>query len=1680
MTTITNDSIHARFFQQALKTPDAIGVRDSQGVMTYSEILKSAVSMAKQLKMFNLDKETPIGVYFPRNKHLVSVLLGIMAADCSYLPLDSKDPITRTRQLIDITNAKYVVTTVELAKYLPEKITPIFLESSKNTTGDLDLEQLCHSFCDQLAYFIFTSGSNGVPKAVMIEHRNAISLFEWASSEYSRSDLSQVAAGTSITFDLSVFEIFVPLTTGGCIHVLEDALSIVSWPWREEITLINTVPSIMAEILNMKNLSSGIRVINLAGERFSKRLFEEVRGQFPKTRIYNLYGPSEDTTYSTVDCVSDFDATPTIGRSLMGRNHYIIDDTGNEVNQGEVGEIYVSGPGVARGYFQRPDLNIAFRPDLKDPENQRMYRTGDFGRHLPDGRLLYLGRRDDQIKIRGHRIEIGEIYAVLLSHPQVIDVAIVVIENVSRGKFLRCAILKKNKEETGLQEVLTTFLQSRLPSYMHPGEWIVTDELPRLPNGKVDRSKISKMDVEPSRHSGQSPIGFWEIQLSQIWQDILKASNVYRDDTFLGLGGSSLLVVRLAIMIKERLGVQVLPATLFAKATLREQAFYLECTHSSNAFSQKQEIKERVEISPCTDSQLRMWTLDQIIPNSPRYNIVNAFQICGSLDKELLAFALKQIVIRHPILSVKYQMIGDQLFQMRQPAQMPQWEIVELQNSNWDQSWIEAVELGAQFVRRPFEMDGNSWLRILTVSVSEVLHLLVIVTHHIAADGSVDLILRDFENLYNNSQTLDDLEAPDYLSYSSGLKDDSENAQKKESIEYWKKTFETPLEPLKLPFDKRPQKTKTGNGRLIVREISHETYLSLRTLCSRNGVSLFQGLLAICWMYFSRLCDTQDVTLVAPFQNRPISDYSKTVGNFVNTVLLRGNLTSTDNLIDVFQLSRTCTTEAIIHGAVPLEEVLDNINGKGNPGVSFSLNVMVSLVETSQDLILGKALSKRISLDLNTSRFELGVFFQQSDKGLELHLEYNSDHFSNLRAQSIIRHLLTFFEAAIENEMTSWRKLPLLSESDVNLIVHQWNQTSAPYPRDVLMQQLFELSVDQNPNQIAVKSDEFVLTYLELERLSNQLAHTLIDQGLTPRDRIAILCDRTPWMIVSVLGILKAGCVYVPFDPEVPRDRHLKMLKIAEVKAIVHDNVYLNRAMDLSADLQSQCLTINLHSPVLKDGSDKRMESKISSNDLAYIIFTSGTTGIPKAVFVRHQPVINLIDWVNKKFRVGNDDQLLFVTSLAFDLSVYDIFGILAAGGVIRVVSAKDVRDPSQLAKIITEEPITFWDSAPIALDQCITYLKERASQTMRLAFLSGDWVPVNLFGKLKKCLPQIELIALGGATEAVIWSNFYKVEQVDPFQTSIPYGKPIQNARYYILDNELLPVPIGVEGNLYIGGEVLAEGYLGDQEKTAKQFVIDPFGAHSHSRMYRTGDRARFFEDGNIEFRGRNDNQVKVNGYRIEVGEIESVLLSQPEVETAHVAIKGEKHQFWLCAYVVAKGPTENLTDLFRIRLREKLPEYMMPSTFIFLDVLPLSRNGKLDRHALPEPSLKDLKRQKNDWSSNREEETIKKIWQEILQHDDFGVNDNFFDVGGNSARLIMTHRKIETFSERAIPITTLFQHTTIKALAAHLRSQENLDVKEDNNHNFEIGMRGSRGVRRRGLKINSEESDLSNSNKD
>ncbi len=1669
-TRVEDRRVHEHIEAIAARSPEALAVSDARGLLTYAELNARANQLARQLlKAHGGDGAAEFTVVVVCDGAIgdVVAMLAIAKAGGTSLPIDPAVPDPRMLYLLGDSGARVVIA----AGHHHQRITGLadvaFLSLDDEAAHPVAPDDLGISVDGRrLAYIVYTSGSTGQPKGVEVEHASLENLVAWHLGAFELAAVDRATRIAGPAFDASIWELWSALVAGASVHfpppdTKNDPQALRDWLVARDIT-VSFAPTPLAEaLLDVEwPRETRLRLLLTGGDVLRK---------WPRTtlpfRVINNYGPTECTVVTTSGVVpardaqaEDASALPRIGSPIGNAEVYVLDAGGQPVPVGMVGELFVGGPLVARGYRGR-DQETAER-FVRHPFSPlpcaRLYRTGDLVRLCPNGELAFVGRQDEQVKVRGFRIELSEVEAHLQAAPGVVSAAVAARPD-ARGEPCLVGHVVVGGGWVFDPAALRAHLQRHLPAFMVPSAWIEFEALPLTPNGKLDRRALLRYSLPKSAvgTTGNAPSTTSEELLAEIWQGVLATTSVGQDDDFFALGGHSLLAAQVVVRVRTTFGVDLPLRALFDHPTLAALAARIERLRSgaTGPGSAAIERRDRTVPAPLTFGQQRLWFVDMLDPGRPTYNIAAVIRIRGPLDVAGMGRAIDQLVHRHAPLRTAYELVIDAPVQRVRPHVVRELEVTD--HSDLPAESIEKFigDEARALGRLPFVLGEGDLFRARLLLFGAHDHALLVATHHIAFDGSHQIFLRELQALYagDASSTQPPSAALDYADFAAWQRHRRDDAFADDLV-YWKSRLGGELPTLDFSTDRPRPLVLSSRGARETFRLPATLSAALAHLARQEGVTLFMVLLAAFDVLLARHANQEDILVGSPVADRPTIETESLIGCFINTVVLRSDLSGRPTFRTLLARVRDVVLEADAHKNVPFERVVEAIQPVRSLNRSPLFQVMFTAPSAPEHFELrGGATAELQDVDLESSRFELLLSVVTGEKELRGTFEYNTDLFDASTIQALAKRFEVLLAGVVADPTRCIDDIPMLDDAQRSQLVERWNDTDAPCDTDRCMHELFEARAAADPKAIAVVDGHRTLRYGELDSDANRLAHHLRDCGVTRGSPVAVFLGRRIEMITTVLAIHKAGGFYVPISTDLPQARVCALLEQTQIRCVVSETAQLAVLASLSDRVPSLrnivlcdasvettqelagCVLVTSAASFADCSCDAPPKS-VGPDDLAYMIFTSGSTGTPKGVVVRHRPAINLIEWVNRTFAVGPSDRLLFVTSLSFDLSVYDLFGALAAGASIRVAHDHELRDPQQLARILADEPITFWDSAPAMLQQLAPYWTTSYSHArLRLVFLSGDWIPVPLPDAVRQAFPQAKVVSLGGATEAVIWSNFYPIGDVNPSWTSIPYGRPIQNARYYILDARQQPVPVGVSGDLYIGGPVLSDGYANDPVLTAQKFVLDPFVSDPTGRMYRTGDRARFWPDGNIEFLGRLDEQVKIRGFRIELGEIETALVGHPDVRSAIVVARAVPSGKMLVAYVEpASGRTVSPAEV-RAHLAARLPDYMVPAAVIVLEAIPMTGSGKVDRKALPAPADR-LDDDVVAPPSSDLERMLVEIWRDVLGIERVGVRDNFFEVGGHSLLVVQMHRRLRERLGRELAIVDLFENPTIESLARHL----------------------------------------------
>ena len=1503
--------IHQLVETQAEQNPRAVALVSGDRRMSYSELNSHANQIAATLKTRGIEPGDVVAACTERSIEMIVALLGILKANAAFLPIDPVYPPERIAFMLEDSNARVLLTQDHLIPTLPlARLETICLDSQWNLFAGASTENPpCSVGPEDLAYIIYTSGSTGKPKGVEIPHRGVRNLVGWYQRTFQLTpeDRNTQLAGPG--FDAIVWEIWPALCAGTSLYVSDDATrgtpsELVRWLADNEIT-VTFLPTPLAEAVLEEDWPkhSRLRLLHTAGDK----LHRAPRSPLPFS-LYNLYGPTENSVCATWTLVpaSDSDMAPPIGRPIDHVQVYVLDRNRQPVPIGVPGEMCLGGASLARGYRNRPELTAEkFIPNpFSNEPGARLYRTGDLVRYLPDGNLEFLGRIDEQVKIRGFRIELGEIEAVLAEHPAIREAAVIAREDIPGQKRLVAYIVPTGSSVPNAE--VAAYLREKLPDYMVPSSFVAMSALPLTANGKVDRKALPAPDDSGSRQESyvapRTPV---EEVLANIWAGILQRDRVGVHDDFFELGGHSLLATQVVSRVRQALVTELPLRALFETPTVAGLAERVEGLRRQGGGLQVPEIRpaSRGGALPLSFAQQRLWFLDQLEPSNPLYNIPLGIRLSGPLDFEALQWTLTEILRRHEVLRTTYQVINSMPVQVIAPAEKILLPLVDLTSLADDVREAEGQRLAHEEAQRPFNLATDLMLRARLICLGSDDHVLVLVIHHIAGDGwSMGVFSQEIAALYQSRlqgvpSQLAELQIQ-YADFALWQRQWLQGEVLEKQLAYWKKQLAGAPATLDLPTDRPRPAVETFSGAFVREQISPTLVKELITLSRKEGVTLFMTLLAAFQTLLSRYTGKDDIVVGSPIANRVSGELENLVGFFVNSLALRTDLSGKPSFRELLKQVREVALGAYAHQNLPFEKLVEELS----PERSLSHNPLfqVSFVLQNAPMppfeLAGLTLTP-MSASSRTSKFDLTVFLRESADGLICALEYNTDLFDASTIKRMFGHFETLLRGAVANPDRAIDELPLVSDKERQQLLVEWNQTAVECPR-ALVSEMFEAQVDRTPEALAVIAGRERLTFWELNQRANQVAQYLRERGIGPESLVAVCMERTADVVVALLGVLKAGGAYVPIDPTYPKERLGFMLEDSGSKVLLTQE----RLLESLPEHASEVVCVDKSWSEIATRNSENFVSGATPDNLAYVIYTSGSTGRPKGAMILHRGLTNYLAWCTKAYGVRPGGPVPLHSSLSFDLTVTALYAPLVCGATVELLP-EEAGVEALTSALRNGSDRALVKITPAHLELLGKQLKpSEARNRVRSFIIGGENLLTDTVRFWLDNAPETVLINEYGPTETVVGCCVYKANGAHRASASVPIGRPIANTQLYILDQHLQPVPVGIAGELHIGGMGLARGYLNRPELTVEKFIRNPFSADSGSRLYKTGDLARYLPDGNIEYLGRMDHQVKVRGFRIELGEIESVLNEYTGVQQSVViAREDEPGNKQLVAYVVA-----------------------------------------------------------------------------------------------------------------------------------------------------------------------------------
>jgi amino acid adenylation domain-containing protein len=1677
--------VHERFAERAHRHPDRPAVVDRDGTWTYGDLDAASRRLARDLIRAGVEPgalNSTVAVWAHRGAALPAALLGVWQAGAAFLILDPAYPEARLAGQIARARPRAWVA-LPGAGPVPDAVAaalaglPRLEVAGRGVDAGVEVPERAVP-PGAPAYIAFTSGSTGEPKGILGTHGPLSHFFEWHARTFELGEGDRFSLLSGLAHDPLLRDVFTPLWVGGTLCIpgaddLELPGRLASWFAREAVTVAHLTPA-MGQLLSVGAAAPlpALRHAFFGGDVLTAGDVETMRRLAPAARLVNFYGATETPQAMGFEVIVEREeAVPArlpLGRGIDGVQLLVLDRAGQMTGIGELGEIVIRTPWLAAGYLDDPAATAERFAADPSPGGTggRAYRTGDLGRYQPDGEVVFAGRADTQVKVRGFRIETAEVESALIRHPAVREAA--VIARGARGegsdRFL-AAFVVPVPDAVPEPEELRAFLAARLPDFMVPAAWEVLDALPLTPNRKVDRRALESRPLADAGRRARveqvAPRDEVEARIAAIWRELLDVETVGVHDSFFALGGHSLLAARLMAAVRDAYGVEIPLRTLFEKPTLAELAQVVAAArHAGGEAPPDSGIPRLPRVPgeparfPVSFSQLREWILDCLEPGTPNYNILSNFRISGPLSVPTLAASLQEIVRRHESLRTTFVAAAGgggvavggagaaEPLQSVAPRLDLALPVIDLSGLAGLPEAAREVELRRRMeheTRTGFDLAAGPLLRARLIRLGPADHAVLFTVHHIVTDGwSMGIFFREITLLYDafsNGRPSPLPELPvQYGDFAVWQRGRLQGEALETQLGYWRKQLAGAPPLLELPTDRPRPPVRSGRGGKLPVLLPAALIEPLRVLALRQGGSLFMAVLAVFQILLARLSGQDDLAVGTFNGNRGRRELEGLIGFFINTLVLRTDLSGEPGFRELLGRVREVTLGAYAHQDIPFEKLLDVLHLERDPSRTplFQAMLVLQNFPASRAQLSPGVTIAPLAADTHKADFDLVVWLSEVPEGLGGRVEFSADLFEEATAARMLaqfhRLLGAVTDTAADPEHSIW-SLPLLAPEERDEILGAWSRTAEAPEGEPLLHRLVAAQAEATPEAVAVESAAGRLTYGELAERSRALAATLRESGIGPESLVGLAAESSPDLLVGMLAVLAAGGAYLPLDPAYPPERQAFMLEDSGA-------VLLDRLAPLSR---------RQGGGGRGDGGEGPQGYGVEADNPAYVIYTSGSTGRPKGVLVPHRAIAAYTRTARAYYGIGPGDRVLQFASISFDTSGEEIWPALS-GGATLVLRPEDmavdiphfVRELARLGITVLNLPTAFWHELAAGLDAEGLELP----RGLRLVVIGGEEA---LAGRLaawhRRAGPGVRLVNTYGPTEATIVATHRELGAGIAFE--VPIGRPIPGARAYAVDRLFEPVPPGVRGELLLGGSGVARGYLGRPDATAERFVPDPFSGVPGARLYRTGDLAIFRvggrAGGELVFAGRADRQVKLRGYRIEPGEIEAALRLHPALHDAAVDVRGSGEARRLVAWVVAREGAPPAGPELRAFLRDRLPEPMVPAVFVPLPRLPLSPSGKVDRRALPDPEGErpDLATGYVE-PGTALERTVAGIFRDLLQVARVGLNDNFFDLGGHSLLVIRAHQRLREALGREISVIDLFRFPTVALLARHLGKDE------------------------------------------
>lgn len=1616
------------FEEQVKRIPDDIALVYENRKLTYRELNEKANSLARSLRQKGVAADSIVGIMLESSLEMIIGILGILKAGGAYLPIDTGYPKDRIKYMLEDSKAGILLTENKFASevFYEGDIINLNDERAYNENKE-NLEKI--NGAEGLAYIIYTSGTTGKPKGVAVMQRNVVRLIKNTNYvEFKEGD--RILQTGSLGFDTSSFQIWGALLNGLSLFLTSKDVTLNAERMGEflsanKITMLMLATPLFHKLCEKApEIFKGLRCLLIGGDVVSPKYVNLVRKSAPELIVVDAYGPTENATLSACCVIKeelDENKTIPIGIPIANSTAYILDKYNKAVPIGVYGELCVGGDGLARGYLNNEKLTAEKFVENPYKAGQRMYHTGDLVRWLPGGKIELLGRIDHQVKIRGFRIELGEVESCLLKIKGVNEA--VVIDREEEGNKYLCAYLVMESELSAGK--LREELKKSLPDYMIPSYFITLTEMPLNQTGKIDRKALPLPDGNiVTGVEYISPRNATEGKLVQIWNEVLGVNRMGIDDDFFTLGGHSLKAIKMAAIIQRELEVSIAVSEIFRNPTVRSLGEYIGKTKES-AYRSIEPVEER-ELYEVSSAQKRMFALNQFSKEETNYNVSYAMILEGKVERNRIEDSFKKLVQRHEAFRTSFELADDKIMQrIHKDAELN----VEYEEISRDSD--EMIRFEVKKFIKPFDLSKAPLLRVKLIRINKEKYVLMFDMHHIISDGtSMSIIMDEFTRLYKG-ESLEELriQYKDYSAWENKMLD-SDFMKKHE--EYWVNIFRDEIPVLNLPTDYQRPSVQSFEGENIGFALNKDLTQKVKKVSKANGATLYMSLLSAYNILLSKYSGQDDIVVGSPIAGRSHIDLYNMVGIFINTLAMRNYPAGNKSFNEFLQGVKKNALNAYENQDYQFDKLVEKLNIKRDLRRNAVFDTMFIMQNTeNKEIQLDNIKIKQFQFERGVSKFDITLSAEEKGEEIKFDLEYCTKLFKRETIERMISHFKNILNEVTENPEIKLCEIDMLSEEEKRKILIDFNNTETEYPKGKTICEAFEEQVKKTPYNIAVVYQDKKLTYRELNEKSNQLARVLRDRGVKADTIVGMIVDRSLEMLIGIMGILKAGGAYLPISPGYPDDRIKYMLEDSKTTILLTQKSILHT-------INFDGTVIDLEDRQLYQGDNTDLKIISSSKSLAYVIYTSGSTGKPKGVLIQHGSVINLVTGLRKIIysKYTGVLNVALIAQYVFDASVKQIFASILSGNSLYIIPEEYRTIGEKLIEYYIDNSIDISDGTPSHIKLMLSDNREKIKDIpVKHFIIGGEELIVNLakefLSLFKDRKPDITNIY--GPTECCVDSTAFLIDSNNLTKlNAVPIGRPIVNCRAYVLDKYDKLQPAGIVGELCISGDGLARGYLNNPQLTEEKFASNPF--ESGKKMYKTGDLVRWLPNGNIEFLGRIDHQVKIRGYRIEIGEIEALIKSHPSVKDSVVIVRedstGEKT---LIAYVVSRtsGDEKYSEGNLKEYLKKKLPKYMVPAIFVQLQKIPLNTNGKVDRFALPEP---DMLQRDSDESfiapRNKEEIKMAQIWSKVLGIEKIGIDDDFFDLGGDSFRAIKLVRSISS----NLGVMELFKNSTIRELTAYL----------------------------------------------